>query len=90
MIEGKLKSGFKYVIEEAKLDDFELFEKLCAIDIDQNNIGMIIDVFKELLGEEQYSALKEHMRDKTGRISTEGMMAALRELLGSEEELKNS
>ena len=89
MVEGKLKNGFEYSIEEERLDDFEMFEKLCAIDTDQNNIGMVIDVFKELLGEDQYKALKEHMRNEKGRISTEGMIAALHELLGSDEELKN-
>ena len=34
MVEGKLKNGFDIRIEDENLDDFEVFEALC--DIEQN------------------------------------------------------
>lgn len=91
MTEGKLKNGFEYKIEDDRFDDYEMFEKLCAIDKDDSNISLIIDVFIDLLGEDQYDALKEHLRSKKGKISTKAMVEALHEILGSEgEEIKNS
>ena len=93
MVEGKLANGFEYKIEEDHLDDFEMFENLCAIDRDANNIGLVIDVFVDLLGEDQYKALKEHLRNKKGKISTRAMVEALHEILesdGTDEEGKNS
>lgn len=91
MAEGKLTNGFEYKIDDDRFDDYEMFEKLCAIDRDENNISMIIEVFRELLGDKQYDALKEHLRNKKGRISTAAMVDALHELLESDDEdLKNS
>ena len=92
MAEGKLKNGFEYKIDDDRFDDYEMFEKLCAIDRDENNISMIIEVFRDLLGDKQYDALKEHLRNKKGKISTQAMVEALHEILGSEEDedIKNS
>jgi len=91
MVEGKLTNGFEFKIDDERFDDFEMFEKLCAIDKDESNIGLVIDVFVDLLGENQYTALKEHLRNKKGKISTKAMVEALHEILESDnEELKNS
>lgn len=92
MAEGKLTNGFEYKIDDDRFDDYEMFEKLCAIDRDENNISLIVEVFKELLGDKQYDALKEHLRNEKGRISTQAMVEALHEILGSEEDedTKNS
>lgn len=92
MVEGITTNGFKYRIEDEKLDDYEMFEKLCAIDNDNANIGLIVNVFTDLLGLDQYNALKEHLRREKGRVGTREMLMTLREILNSEEdnELKNS
>lgn len=90
MVEGILKNGFCYRIEDEALDDYEMFEKLCAIDRDSNNISLVTEIFTDLLGVEQYKALKEYMRSESGRISTTRMVEALHELLEADEEVKNS
>lgn len=90
MIEGTLKSGFEIRIPDENYDDYELFEDLAAIDEDPNNIGKMVSVFKRLLGEEQYNALKEHMRQENGRIRTTQMEKVLREIFELNDESKNS
>lgn len=90
MIEGKLSNGFEYKLEDDVLDDYEIFEKMCMIDNDPDNTSLIVEVFMDLLGADQYKALKGHLRTKSGRVSTVAMFAALHELLDTEEDLKNS
>lgn len=50
MIQGKLKSGFEYKIEESTLDNMELLDII--VEVDQNPLA-ISKVVKMLLGEEQ-------------------------------------
>lgn len=90
MIEGTLKSGFHIIIPDENYDDYELFEDLAAIDENMNNVGKMVSVFKRLLGEEQYNALKEHMRQENGRIRTTQMEEALHEIFELNDESKNS
>lgn len=90
MVKGKLKNGFDIIIEDENLDDFEVLEALCDIDEDSSNITKIIFVYKRLLGEEQYGKLKEHMRNKSGKISTTEMAATLDEIINMGDETKNS
>lgn len=90
MIEGTLKSGFEIKIPDENYDDYELFEDLAAIDENPDNIGKMVSVFIRLLGEEQYTALKEHMRQENGRIRTTEMEAVLHEIFGLNDESKNS
>lgn len=90
MVEGKTKSGFEYKIEEERFDDYETFEKICAIDSDNRNVALVIEVFNELLGQQQYKELKEHIRNENGRVSTNLMMEALFDILNSDAvEIKN-
>lgn len=85
-MEGKTSSGFKYVIDEKALDDWELFEWLT--EVDSGNVTYIIKVAKRLLGEKQYEALKNHLRDSEGRLSLTLMSGAIEEIMNASEEAK--
>lgn len=89
MIEGKLKCGFEIVVPDENLDDYELFEDLAGIDEDATNAGKVVSVYKRLLGEEQYKALKEHVRGKTGKVKTSDMMEILQEIFELNGDAKN-
>lgn len=78
MKEGTTSTGFAYTIEDERLDDYELFERLC--EIDEGNFAPMPKVLKALLGDEQMNALKEHVRAKTGRVATSAMMAELKDI----------
>lgn len=90
MVEGKLKNGFEVKIEDENLDDFEVFEALCDIEQNPDNIGKSIFVYRRLLGEEQFERLKEHMKKPSGKISTDEMLKTLNEILNINNETKNS
>lgn len=90
MVEGKLKNGFEVKIEDENLDDFEVFEAICDIEEDSENMGKTVFIFKRLLGKTQYDKLKEHMRNETGKISTTEMIEVLKEILNLENDIKNS
>lgn len=83
-INGVTSYGFEYDIESDRFDDYEVFEKLCALDRDENNIALVTEVYEALLGSKQYKALKDFMRDKSGRISTRAMIETLKEILNNE------
>lgn len=90
MIEGKLSNGFEYTIDDGALDDYELFEALADIDDEENpRYGNVKKAYKRILGEEQYNALKEHLRGENKRVSTQAMLIALEEILNNDE-VKNS
>lgn len=89
-MERRLSNGFTVVIDDEKFDDYELFEKLQMIDKDRNNIGLVVDVFIEILGNEQYGALKEHVRDEKGKVTMKAMGDALNEIFETNDEIKNS
>ena len=90
MVEGTLSNGFKFQIEDERLDNYETFEKLCMIDNDNENLGLIVEVYNDLLGEDQYIALKEHIKKQDGRISTIKMFELMQELFAYDGDLKNS
>lgn len=90
MVEGKLKNGFDIRIEDENLDDFEVFEALCDIEQNPDDIVKTIFIYRRLLGEEQYERLKKHMKKPSGKISTDEMMETLDEILNINNETKNS
>lgn len=91
MLEGKLKNGFKVSIPEENLDDFEVVEALAAMDEESDQtVKNALFVFKRILGEEQYDALKAHVKKKDGRISTNKMFnEILPEIFALSEDSKN-
>lgn len=90
MVEGTLSNGFKFQIEDERLDNYETFEKLCMIDNNNENLGLIIEVYNDLLGTDQYRALKEYIKKQDGRISTRKMFELMQEMFAYEGDLKNS
>ncbi len=91
MIKETLKNGFEVEIPDENLDDYELLEDLVELDEDDENYGKIVSVFRRLLGKEQYKALKEHIRNESGRVACTEMMDTLREIFEIQNgEIKNS
>lgn len=81
MIEGTLKNGFEVSIPDENLDDFEVIEALAVLDEDDDDeesgsdkIKAALFVFKRLLGDSQYKALKKHVKKIDGRISWDKMI----------------
>lgn len=90
MTEGVTTSGFKYALEDAVFDDWELLEELEALE--SGDPSATIRLMRRLLGEEQFKALKEHLRDpETGRVKASDMLKAQHEIMGTDRDpAKNS
>lgn len=86
-MKAKLMDGFEIEISESVTDDWEFLEVLSGID--EGETGLIVKAAKMLLGNEGVKALKEHLRDENGKVSSTAMITALEELLESVNELKN-
>ena len=87
MIKGKTKTGFEYQIPEEKLDNYELVEALGEMEENPLVISKIVDM---LLGKDQKDRLKEHLRSKTGIVSSEKMGEEIKNIFESVKETKNS
>lgn len=85
MIKGTTSGGFKYELDEKRLDNYELLEALAELEDDALQTSKVI---KLILGEKQTDALKEHCRDKNGFVSVQLMMLEIEEIM-SEDVLKN-
>lgn len=83
MKQGKTNSGFEYVIKDEVLDDWELLEKLH--DIDNGDVGLVVDVAKTLFDKDQLDGLKKHVAEVYGRVSITGMVTEIRDVLGGDE-----
>lgn len=87
MKKGITESGFEFEIEDEVLDDYELLEVLTEVDAgDLTVVPKMVDL---LLGKEQKTKLKEHVRATKGRVSTQAMMDEISAILSSNGELKN-
>lgn len=84
---GVTKSGFTFEIADEKLDDYELFEKLC--EVDNGNCAVLPEMLNCMLGKEQVKCLKEHIREKEGRITVSKMMEEVGQILQYNDETKN-
>ena len=80
MITGKTESGFNFELNDDAVDNYELLEILT--DIDKGQAKRIVDAIDMLLGEEQKDKLKEHVREKNGRVSTKAMWGEFISILG--------
>lgn len=88
MITGKTESGFRYELYEETLDDYELLEMLC--DIDNGNESLITKAARQMLGDKQMNALKEHLRNDKGRVSATKMIGEITQIIAGNKEGKNS
>lgn len=82
------KSGFKAKISKDATDNWDLLESFR--EIDRGNMGAIVDVAPVLLGEEQFKALKEHLRNDKGVLKASDMVSAIYEIIEGVKEIKKS
>ena len=87
MIKGTTKSGFEYQISDEALNDYEVFEALCELDGGRTTkLPMLLSL---LLGENQAKTLKEHLRQKNGRVPLTAMVDEIQDILSGSEQGKN-
>lgn len=84
----KTKSGFKCVIDEDVLDNWELL--VAFREIDKGDVGAIVDVAPKFLGEAQYKKLVEHVRKKHGSVKATIMVQEISEIMNASNASKNS
>lgn len=87
-MKGVTKSGFVFELEDEAFNDYEILEQLRAVD--KGDLTAIVDVVDTLFSEEQKNALKEHLRDKNGRVGMTEMIQEVAEILQTSQEGKNS
>lgn len=85
-INGKTESGFEYEITKERLENYELVEALSEVD---DNPLLLPKVVNLLLGKTQAEALKNHLRDDQGLISTEKLTVIIMDIFQSQKETKN-
>ena len=73
-----LTSGFEAELDEAALDDMELFDAIA--DLEGGNKLALSAVASKLLGEQQ-AALYDHFRDERGRVPIGSVMGAIHEIV---------
>ena len=88
MIKGKTSSGFEFTISKDIKNDYELIENLGELEDNPLILGKIV---KQILGKEQTSKLKDHIRNENGIVPTDKMTKEIIEIFkNSGEETKNS
>lgn len=85
MLKGETKTGFKYQIEEQVTDDYELVELI--VEAEENPL-VFPKLINHVLGPSQLRALKEHVRDKEGRVSAQKMVAEITDIFQSQDKVK--
>ena len=86
MLTGATKTGFKFTVDEAALNDWELLEDLDGI---ENNPQRYVRVAKRLLNKEQYEELKKHCLNENGREEMTKMFYEISDILTSNNRIKN-
>ena len=66
------KDGFTCEIDQDALGDWEIVERLVAIQ--GGNYSDMPAVITELIGADGYQSMKDHVRNEKGRVQTEKMM----------------
>lgn len=87
MIKGVTPSGFEYELEEEMLDDWDFLESLREL---TTNESAIVDVAKYLLGDEQFKALKTHLRGSNKRLKASVVVQEILYILQNAKAGKNS
>ena len=84
----KLHDGFQVEIDEKRLNDWGMLKMLRGID--RGEAALVVDVAEILLGgEEKVDALAKHL-EVDGVTPIDAMVDAMREIMESAAELKNS
>ena len=78
MFKGKTSTGFEFSLGDDVMDDYELLEVLSSIDT--GDYTLVPKMVEMLLGKEQKESLKDHLRNKNGKVSVKGMMEEVMEI----------
>lgn len=81
MLKGTTKSGFKFDIEDKRLNNYELLEAISEVEESPLALPRVI---KLLLGDNKAKALKNHVRDDEGFVSSEKLSAEIMEIFESQ------
>ncbi len=81
MLKGTTKSGFKFEIDDKRLNNYELLEAISEIEESPLALPRVI---KLLLGDNKAKALKNHVRDDEGFVSSEKLSAEIMEIFESQ------
>ena len=87
MLKGKTKSGFVYQIADARLQNYELVEKISAYEDNSLELPKVVNL---LLGEEQTKKLKDHLRTKDGLVPVDAIGKEIAEIFQEQAKLKKS
>lgn len=82
-----LDNGLQLKVDLDILDDWDVFELLR--EIDKGEAGAIVDLIPMCLGDKQFEALKERLKNENGKIKASDMVSAFYELLEKVNALKN-
>ena len=78
---GKTSSGFDFEVNESITDDWEFIEDMAA-----GTAVAEVRAAERVLGDKQYKKLKDHVRDKDGRVSFKAMTRSLARLSQPQEQ----
>ena len=81
MLKGTTKSGFNFDIEDKRLNNYELLEAISEVEESPFALPRVI---KLLLGDSKAKALKNHVRDDEGFVSSEKLSAEIMEIFESQ------
>lgn len=82
MLKGKTKSGFKFEVEDDRLNNYELVEAIS--EVSDGNPLALTKVIKLLLGEDEAKSLKDHVRDEKGLVPSDKLSDEVMEIFQSE------
>jgi len=86
-IEVVASSGFKYLIDLAKLNDMRFLDVLAEAQASQVEFPKVV---RFMLGEEQRNELYKYLEEKQGSVPVEVVIKDFYELMEKVKELKNS
>jgi hypothetical protein len=84
-ITGTTTSGFKYELEQERLDNYELLEYIVELEENPLMLPKVIDL---LLGKDQKEKLKEHVRTENGIVPAEKLSDEITEIFEGQAETK--
>ena len=87
MKQGTTKTGFEFELLEFIGNDYEIIELLS--ELEDNPLGLTKLVVK-ILGKEQATKLKNHVRDENGTVPTDKMTQEIIDIFQGSDETKNS
>lgn len=82
-----LNNGLQLKVDIDVMDDWDVFVLLR--EIDKGEAGAIVDLIPMCLGDKQFEALKERLKDENGKVKASDMVSAFYELLEKVNALKN-